>query len=77
MNIWNDRKIATDHCSITFHAKPETTWEQIHKWFETEYDDKHWKVVYLGEEGKDACAILFRRACDCCDDDSDDSDDDY
>jgi hypothetical protein len=76
-SIWNAKKIDADYFSITLYAKPQTTWEQIHTWIETEYDDKHWKVVYLGDEGKDACAILSRRSCNCCDEDSEDSDDDY
>jgi serine protease inhibitor len=73
MNIWADRKISDNQCAITFYAKPETTWEQIHKWFEAEYDDKHWKIICIGEEGNDAQAILFRRPCNCCNEDSDEN----
>lgn len=73
--IWADSKISER--SITFFPKSGTTWKQMNQWFETEYgSDKHWKWQGFGEMGKDACAVLVRQACVCCNEDSEDSEED-
>lgn len=82
-SLWSRVEVAEDSRSITFHAKPTSSWEQMKAWLEEQYPDAHWTYRGFGKVGEDFQVVLIKRYCEkyndgcseCGSEDSDDDDD--